>query len=103
MRPISKEATRNIELRPATSNDFEFALNLYLVTMRNPTAELMEWDENRQFVSFAQQWKLDDVKIIYFEAKKLAGYKHWRLLRRYFFNNSSLAPLINAMGSGQRF
>ena len=55
---------RNIHLQEASAEDYAFALELYLSTMRPYTEELMVWDEQRQRDSFAVQWKPDEVQII---------------------------------------
>jgi GNAT superfamily N-acetyltransferase len=53
-----------ITLRPATSEDFLFARSLYYETMREVTERLFGWDEAREDRKFAEQFKLDEVKII---------------------------------------
>jgi ribosomal protein S18 acetylase RimI-like enzyme len=56
--------TRSIHLRQASADDYAFALQLYLSTMRPYTELLMIWDESKQRASFATQWKADEVKIV---------------------------------------
>jgi predicted GNAT family acetyltransferase len=56
--------TNGLTLRLATSEDYGFALGLYLSTMRPYTEELMTWDERKQVTSFAAQWRLEDVRVI---------------------------------------
>jgi ribosomal protein S18 acetylase RimI-like enzyme len=56
--------TNGITLRLATSEDYAFALRLYLSTTRPYAEELMTWDEHKQVASFAEQWKLEDVRVI---------------------------------------
>ena len=53
-----------IDLRRATEEHYQFALELYLSTMRPYTEELMVWDEAKQRGSFAAQWRLEEVRII---------------------------------------
>jgi ribosomal protein S18 acetylase RimI-like enzyme len=53
-----------IDLRPGTSEDYQFALELYLEAMRPYTEELMVWDETKQRRSFSQQWKTPNVTVI---------------------------------------
>jgi ribosomal protein S18 acetylase RimI-like enzyme len=53
-----------IDLRRATEEHYQFALELYLSTMRPYTEELMVWDEAKQRGSFAAQWRLEEVQII---------------------------------------
>jgi hypothetical protein len=49
-------ASMIIDLRRATEEHYQFALELYLSTMRPYTEELMVWDEAKQRGSFAAQW-----------------------------------------------
>jgi ribosomal protein S18 acetylase RimI-like enzyme len=58
-----------IELRPGTAAHFDFALKLYLSTMRPYAEKLMVWDEVKQVASFATQWKADDVRLIVVDGK----------------------------------
>ena len=61
------EFNRKIVLRPATPEDFDMALKVYLVTMMPLTAGLMAWDEVKQSTSFAAQWNVEEAQIIVFE------------------------------------
>ena len=56
--------TRHIELRQATAEHYDFALRLYLLTMRPYMEELDVWDEGQQRAVFAAQWKREEVRII---------------------------------------
>jgi GNAT superfamily N-acetyltransferase len=51
-------------LRHAAQEHYQFALELYLSTMRSYAEQLMPWDEARQRDSFAAQWIRDEVRII---------------------------------------
>jgi ribosomal protein S18 acetylase RimI-like enzyme len=53
-----------ITLRAATPEDFLFARSLYYETMREVTEGLFGWDQAREDRKFAEQFKLDEVKII---------------------------------------
>jgi GNAT superfamily N-acetyltransferase len=55
---------RNIDFRQASVEHYAFALDLYLLTMRPYTEELMVWDELKQCASFAAQWKPNEVQIV---------------------------------------
>ena len=54
----------DIKLRAASSEDFAFARNVYFETMRWIIDRLFGWDLAREEKSFAQFFKLDEVKII---------------------------------------
>jgi ribosomal protein S18 acetylase RimI-like enzyme len=60
-----------IDLRLGTAAHFDFALALYLSTMRPYAEELMVWDERKQMASFATQWRADDVRIIVVDGKNV--------------------------------
>jgi ribosomal protein S18 acetylase RimI-like enzyme len=55
---------RRIDLQQATAEHYDFALHLYLLTMRSYLQELGVWDEQQQTASFAAQWKREEVRII---------------------------------------
>ncbi|GLK82729.1 GNAT family N-acetyltransferase [Ancylobacter defluvii] len=60
-----------ISLKPAETVDYAFALDLYLMTMRPLTSQLMTWDEGRQIASFAHQWRGDEVRIILLDGSEV--------------------------------
>lgn len=55
---------RTIHLHPATAAHYQFALELYLLTMRPYTEELMVWDEARQRSGFTSIWKPAEIRIV---------------------------------------
>ncbi|MCK1361408.1 GNAT family N-acetyltransferase [Bradyrhizobium sp. 199] len=55
---------RTIHLYVATAAHYQFALELYLSTMRPYTQELMIWDDGKQRASFAALWNLSEVRIV---------------------------------------
>ena len=55
---------RQIKLHQAKAEHYDFALRLYLLTMRPYLQELGVWDEQQQRAIFAEQWKRDEVRII---------------------------------------
>jgi hypothetical protein len=54
--------TRHISLQQATAEHYDFALRLYLLTMRPYMEELDVWDERQQKAVFAAQWKREEVR-----------------------------------------
>ena len=60
---------RRINLQQATAEHYDFALHLYLLTMRPYMQELMVWDEQEQRAIFAAQWKREEAKIISVDGK----------------------------------
>jgi hypothetical protein len=91
-----------IGLRRATPEDFEMALNLYLVTMKPLTAELVTWDENKQSTFFAEQWNVDDVQIITREGRNVGWVQQPRWPQRFSFNSYSSCLSIKAEASDRK-
>jgi ribosomal protein S18 acetylase RimI-like enzyme len=60
---------RHINLQQARAEHYDFALHLYLLTMRPYMQELIVWDEREQTASFAAQWKREEVRIISVDGK----------------------------------
>src|SRR3954468_2375375 len=60
---------RHIDLRQAKAEHYDFALQLYLLTMQPYMRELMVWDEQEQKAGFAAQWKREEAWIISVEGK----------------------------------
>ena len=60
---------RHINLHQAKAEHYDFALHLYLLTMRLYLQELGVWDEQQQRASFATQWKREEVRIISVDGK----------------------------------
>jgi ribosomal protein S18 acetylase RimI-like enzyme len=60
---------RRIDLQQATAEHFDFALHLYLLTMRPYLQELGVWNEQQQRARFTAQWKREEVRIISVEGK----------------------------------
>jgi ribosomal protein S18 acetylase RimI-like enzyme len=55
---------RCIELRQAKAEHYDFALQLYLLTLAPYLRELIAWDEAEQCAVFAARWKCEEAKII---------------------------------------
>ena len=60
---------RHINLLEAKAEHYDFALHLYLLTMRPYVQELTVWDEQKQRASFAAEWKREEVRIISVDEK----------------------------------
>ena len=60
---------RHVDLQQAKPEHYEFALHLYLLTMRPYVQELTVWDEQEQRARFAAQWKREEVRIISVDRK----------------------------------
>jgi ribosomal protein S18 acetylase RimI-like enzyme len=60
---------RHIHLQQARAEHYDFALHLYLLTMRPYVQELTVWDEQKQRATFAAQWKREEVRIMSVDGK----------------------------------
>ena len=60
---------RQIDLQQAKAEHYDFALHLYLLTLRPYMQELILWDEQAQREIFAAQWKREEVRIISVDGK----------------------------------
>ena len=60
---------RQINLQQAKAEHYDFALHLYLLTLRPYMQELVVWDEQEQREIFAAQWKREEVRIISVDGK----------------------------------
>jgi GNAT superfamily N-acetyltransferase len=57
-------AVTGIDLRPATHDDYPFALDLYVETIKPYTLAYMPWDEAEQAARFKRLWTPADTRII---------------------------------------
>src|SRR4029079_10539667 len=55
---------KHVNLHQANAEHYDFALDLYLLTLRPYLQELRVWNEQGQRESFAAQWKREEVRII---------------------------------------
>lgn len=59
------ERAAEITLTPADEDQYSFAIELYLLTMRPYSEALIPWDEDKQRESFNAQWKVSDVEVLH--------------------------------------
>lgn len=78
------------------------ALNLYLVTMKPLTAELMAWDENKQAGSFAEQWNIEDVQIITLGGKSVGWVQASEMASEIFLQQLFVSPECQNRGIGSK-
>lgn len=56
--------TMNVALRPAGSDDYRFARQVYYDTMRWLIEQLFGWNQEQEDSKFADQFKLEEARII---------------------------------------
>ena len=100
--PMVSFTAERIELRQATPEDFDMALNLYLVTMKPLTAELTTWDENKQSTGFAEQWNVEDVQIITLEGRDVGWIQAAEMASEIFLQQLFISPEYQGRGIGSK-
>jgi ribosomal protein S18 acetylase RimI-like enzyme len=95
-------ALEKIVLRWATPQDFDMALSLYVVTMKQLTSELMTWDESKQSTSFAEQWNVADVQIITLEDRDIGWVQAAEMASEIFLQQMFVSPAYQGRGIGSK-
>jgi GNAT superfamily N-acetyltransferase len=67
-----------IDLRPACSDDYVFALNLYLKAIKPLAIAWMEWVDQDQEAQFASLWRPYDTRIITLDGREDIGWVEFR-------------------------
>jgi ribosomal protein S18 acetylase RimI-like enzyme len=93
---------QTIAFRSAAPQDYDFAWRLYAATIREITESLIGWDESKQSASFANQWRLDEVRIIVADGEDI-GWLQTALIRdTVFLKQLYIDPSRQGMGIGTR-
>ena len=74
-----------INLRPAYSDDYAFALNLYIEAIRPLTSAWIEWVDADQKAQFASLWRSDHTRIIVLDGREDIGWVEFRQTGDEFF------------------
>ena len=67
-----------INLRPAYSDDYAFALNLYIEAIRPLASAWIEWVDADQKAQFASLWRPDHTRIITLDGREAIGWVEFR-------------------------
>jgi ribosomal protein S18 acetylase RimI-like enzyme len=89
-----------VDLRRPTAEHYQFALDLYLLTMRPYTELLMVWDEAKQRNSFSAQWKLEEVLIVVVDGKEVGWLQIADLQTEIRLQQLFIAPAHQRRGIG---
>lgn len=100
--PMASFTAEKIGLRRAMAEDFDMALNLYLVTMKPLTAELMTWDEDKQASNFAEQWKVEHVQIITLNGRNVGWVQAAEMASEIFLQQLFVSPECQGQGIGSK-
>jgi ribosomal protein S18 acetylase RimI-like enzyme len=91
---------RRIDLQQATAEHYDFALHLYLLTMRPYLQELGVWDEQQQRASFTARWKREEVWIISVEGKDVGWLQVAELPTEIRLQKFYISPQYQRSGIG---
>jgi ribosomal protein S18 acetylase RimI-like enzyme len=91
---------RQIILRQADAEHYDFALSLFLLTMRPYVQELIPWDELTQSETFAAQWKLEEVSIISVEGNDVGRLQVAELPAEIRLQKFYVSPQYQGSGIG---
>jgi ribosomal protein S18 acetylase RimI-like enzyme len=91
---------RRIDLQQATAEHYDFALHLYLLTMRPYLQELDVWDEQQQRASFTARWKREEVWIISVEGKDVGWLQVAELPTEIRLKKFYISPQYQRSGIG---
>jgi ribosomal protein S18 acetylase RimI-like enzyme len=91
-----------ITLRPACSDDYAFALNLYIEAIRPLAGAWIEWIEADQEAQFANLWRPDDTKIITLKGEEIGWVEFRRTGEELFLKQLYISPGHQRRGIGSQ-
>jgi ribosomal protein S18 acetylase RimI-like enzyme len=92
----------SIDLRPACSDDYAFALNLYIEAIRPIAGTWIEWIEADQEAQFANMWRPDDTKIITLKGEDIGWVEFRRTGDELFLKQLYITPKHQRQGIGSQ-
>ncbi len=92
-----------IDLRPALSADYPFALHLYVQSIRPLANAWIEWVDADQEAHFASLWRPDDTRIITLGGQEDIGWIEFRQIGdEIFLKQLYISPAYQRRGIGSR-
>ncbi|MBM1174199.1 GNAT family N-acetyltransferase [Microvirga arabica] len=92
-----------IDLRSACSDDYAFALSLYVETIKPLAGTWGEWREEDQLAQFASLWRPADTRIITLSGGEDIGWVEFRLTGdEIFLKQLYISPAHQRRGIGSR-
>jgi ribosomal protein S18 acetylase RimI-like enzyme len=91
-----------IDLRPACSDDYNFALNLYLKAIKPLVVALVGWVDEEQEAQFANLWRPDDTKIITHEGEDIGWVEFRWIGDELFLKQLYITPKHQRQGIGSQ-
>jgi ribosomal protein S18 acetylase RimI-like enzyme len=90
-----------IDLRPACSDDYAFALDLYVETIKPLASTWGEWSDEDQQAQFASLWHPTDTRIISLSGGEPIGWVEFRLTGdEIFLKQLYISPAHQRRGIG---
>jgi hypothetical protein len=94
---------RHINLLQAKAEHYDFALHLYLLTMRPYMQELIVWDEQEQRASFAAQGKREEARIISVDGKDVGWLQVAELPTEIRLQKFFVSPQYHELALDQKY
>jgi ribosomal protein S18 acetylase RimI-like enzyme len=89
-----------INLRPARADDYTFALNLYLETIKPYASEWFSWVPEKQEAQFSDLWRPDDTRVIVLDGNDVGWVEIRQTGDEIFLKQLSVAPGYQGQGIG---
>lgn len=91
-----------IALRPACSDDYAFALTLYVETIKPLASAWMDWIEAVQEVLFASLWRPGDTRIIVLNGQEIGWIELRQTGDEIFLKQLYISPAHQRCGTGSQ-
>ena len=91
-----------ITLRPACSDDYAFALNLYIEAIRPLAGAWIKWVEADQEAQFASLWRPNDTRIIVLNGEEIGWVEFRAAEAEVFLKQLYISPMHQRRGIGSR-
>jgi ribosomal protein S18 acetylase RimI-like enzyme len=91
-----------IDLRPACSDDYIFALDLYLKAVKPFANAWVNWVDEEQEAQFANLWRQDDTRIITFKGEDIGWVEFRWTGDELFLKQLYITPMHQRKGIGSQ-
>ncbi|WP_457090458.1 GNAT family N-acetyltransferase [Microvirga sp. P5_D2] len=89
-----------INLRPARADDYTFALNLYLETIKPYASEWFSWVPEKEEAQFSDLWRPDDTRVIVLDGNDVGWVEIRQTGDEIFLKQLSVVPGYQGQGIG---
>jgi ribosomal protein S18 acetylase RimI-like enzyme len=89
-----------MNLRPASSDDYPFALRLYLETIKPLASAWIKWVEADQEAQFASLWRPNDTRIIVLDGEEIGWVEFRAAEDEVFLKQLYITPAHQRRGIG---